>query len=144
MSILLNKQYALSELDSVAASLLAIGSGFEVWALSGELGAGKTTLTAALLRNLGSEDHVSSPTFSIINHYKIGKEDLYHSDWYRLVDEEDAIQAGVEDMLEMPGMKIIEWWERAAELLPKKTLFISISVLDSLNRQLIVSTKANQ
>ncbi len=138
--ILFEKKYKLSEIGTLAQQFLEIAAPFEVWALSGQLGAGKTTFTSALLKALGSEDNVSSPTFSIINQYLVDGEIVYHSDWYRIADEEEAIQSGIEDMLQQKGIKIVEWWERVPDLLPQSTLYIDIQVLDEETRQMKCST----
>src|SRR5690606_36984740 len=118
------KRYKLAEIETVVQAFLDIAMPNTVWALSGQLGAGKTTFTTALLQAMESEDQVSSPTFSIINQYKVAQQTVYHSDWYRIGDEEEAIATGIEDMLEQEGIKIVEWWERAEKLLPEDTLYV--------------------
>lgn len=138
--ILLQKQYKLDDLAAVVTAFLPIALPYSVWALSGQLGAGKTTFTTALLKALGSEDQVSSPTFSIINVYQASSQTVYHSDWYRIGDEEEAIATGIEDMLEQVGIKIIEWWERAENLLPEDTLYVYINVLSADEREIVCST----
>lgn len=97
----------------------------KVWALHGDLGAGKTTFTSALCQFLGTQETADSPTFSLINQYTF-KDDkgqdqtIYHSDWYRLTDEEEARMAGIEEMLEDDFfLCLIEWSEHAPKLLPE-------------------------
>lgn len=142
MTVLLEETFTHDTLPQMAAAFLQQARPYRVWALSGPLGAGKTTFTAAVCDLLGVEDAVSSPTFSIINHYRYtddaGKQQqIFHSDWYRLGDEEEAINAGVEDMLQTGNaMCIVEWWERAPDLLPADTLFISLEVLDEQRRKI--------
>jgi tRNA threonylcarbamoyladenosine biosynthesis protein TsaE len=138
--IVFQKRYKLADLDAVADAFLPIAQPYSVWALSGQLGAGKTTFTTALLKAMGSGDQVSSPTFSIINIYQAAKQKVYHSDWYRIGDEEEAIAAGIEDMLEQDGVKIVEWWERAADLLPEDTIYVYINVLSAEEREIVCST----
>lgn len=138
--ILFETVYHLSEIDTIAQQFLQIARSFDVWALSGPLGAGKTTFTSALLKALESEDKVNSPTFSIINQYLTDDEPVYHSDWYRIADEEEAINSGIEDMLQQPGIKIVEWWERAAELLPENTLYVTLQVTEEQERTIRCST----
>ncbi|RQO32043.1 tRNA (adenosine(37)-N6)-threonylcarbamoyltransferase complex ATPase subunit type 1 TsaE [Taibaiella sp. KBW10] len=142
MTLLLEQTFTLSTLSQMAQTFYAIAQPYTVWALSGQLGAGKTTFTSAVCSLLGVEDAVSSPTFSIINHYEytdatgITKQ-LFHSDWYRLADEEEAINAGVEDMLHTGNnLCIVEWWERAPELLPPNTLFVALEVIDEETRKI--------
>lgn len=138
---LLETSYNLSQINALANEFVKMAKPYSVWALSGQLGAGKTTFTAAILKALGSDDHVSSPTFSLINHYMVGAQNVYHSDWYRIADEEEAIQSGIEDMLQQDGIKIVEWWERAPELLPRETLFITLELIDKENRSIKCVTK---
>lgn len=136
MALIFDTEFELTEIASVAGRFLTTAKPFEVWALSGDLGAGKTTFTAALLKAMGSTDQVSSPTFSIINHYAAAGATLYHSDWYRIGDEEEAIASGLEDMLQQPGTKIIEWWEKAPDLLPAHTLYCYLETLSPSRRSL--------
>jgi tRNA threonylcarbamoyladenosine biosynthesis protein TsaE len=87
---------------------------------------------------------VSSPTFSLINEYHFTDETgedqiIYHSDWYRLRDEEEAIHAGIEDMLNRnDGRCIIEWAERAPGLLPVHYLEVIFTVEDDNMRTLVL------
>ena len=98
----------------------------DVIALSGDLAAGKTTLTKGIALSLGVEDVVTSPTFCLISEYE-GKIPLYHMDVYRLDGAEDFINLGVEDMLYGDGVCVVEWCEKVKSELPKKTIWISIS-----------------
>lgn len=96
------------------------------------MGAGKTTFITALCHYLAVEDAVSSPTFSLINEYTFQQngnaKKIYHMDWYRLKDEDEAIDAGVEDtLLCKDSYSIVEWPEKAQELLPKPHLWIHIA-----------------
>ncbi|SIQ77044.1 tRNA threonylcarbamoyladenosine biosynthesis protein TsaE [Chryseobacterium sp. RU37D] len=79
--------------------------------LKGNLGAGKTTFTQFLLKNLGSEDEVSSPTYSIVNEYNTSKGKVYHFDLYRLKNIEEAYDIGIEEYLDNAFLCIIEWPE---------------------------------
>lgn len=134
MALIFETTFELNEIALTAKQFLQVATAFEVWALSGELGAGKTTFTAALLQALGSRDSVSSPTFSIINQYELAGATLYHSDWYRIGDEEEAIASGLEDMLQQQGIKIIEWWEKAPDLLPPGTLYCYLEAVSPSRR----------
>jgi len=132
--------FSLSDIDKAAMEFWQYAKDFHVITFNGGLGAGKTTFTRALCTYLGVEDIVSSPTFSLINEYRFkdeaGKEQvIYHSDWYRLQDEEEAIQAGIEDMLaQKKAWCIVEWAERAPGLLPEKVLHVDFSVADEDHR----------
>ncbi|WP_326982809.1 tRNA (adenosine(37)-N6)-threonylcarbamoyltransferase complex ATPase subunit type 1 TsaE [Chryseobacterium sp. MYb264] len=79
--------------------------------LKGNLGAGKTTFTQFLLKNLGSKDEVNSPTYSIINEYNSPKGKIYHFDLYRLKNIEEVYDIGIEEYLDNAFLCIIEWPE---------------------------------
>lgn len=79
--------------------------------LKGNLGAGKTTFTQFLLKNLGSEDEVNSPTYSIVNEYKSPKGKIYHFDLYRLKNIDEVYDIGIEEYLDNSFLCIIEWPE---------------------------------
>ena len=111
----------------------------KVWAFNAPMGAGKTTFINALCKNiLEIEEISSSPTFSIINEYYspvVGQ--IFHLDLYRLRDEEEAIQAGVEDTLYSGKMCLVEWPEKATGLLPDDTVYFNIEVIDESSRKII-------
>lgn len=111
-------QVGLTDLDRVAAAMvrdIPLGS---VLLLVGDLGAGKTTLTAAIARLLGATTLVSSPTYAIINHYGLPDGELYHIDLYRLQDIDQAIDIGIADYLYPSYYTIIEWPQLIEEILP--------------------------
>ncbi len=109
-------------------------------ALFAPMGAGKTTLSGAILHALGSTDHAASPTFSLINEYALPDgSTLYHMDWYRLKDEEEAMAAGIEDALYSGHRCLVEWPERAPALLPPDALRVEILATDPETRLLKVA-----
>ncbi|MBO4732669.1 MAG: tRNA (adenosine(37)-N6)-threonylcarbamoyltransferase complex ATPase subunit type 1 TsaE [Spirochaetaceae bacterium] len=95
-------------------------------ALEGTLAAGKTTITKGIAEALGITENVSSPTFTIVSEYD-GNLHLYHIDAYRLDSAEDFLDLGAEEMLYGSGVCVIEWSEKVREVLPKKTITISLS-----------------
>jgi tRNA threonylcarbamoyladenosine biosynthesis protein TsaE len=114
--------FSQSEIQEAAARLWQWAAPNQVFAFSGSLGAGKTTFIHAICDMLRVEDVVSSPTFALINeyHFQNAGEDqtIYHMDWYRLRDTNEAIDAGMEDTLDIKGAyRFIEWPEKAPELL---------------------------
>jgi tRNA threonylcarbamoyladenosine biosynthesis protein TsaE len=131
--------FHLSEIPKAADTLLAYAKeqSSRVIALNGQMGAGKTTFTAAFLKALGSKDIANSPTFSIINQYRdsTGKP-VYHMDWYRLRDEEEALQAGVEDCLYSGYWCLVEWPEKAERLLPENTIIVHLTTNEDGSRTL--------
>lgn len=96
--------------------------------LTGELGAGKTTLVRGLLRALGHEGPVRSPTFTLVEPYQVGECCLYHLDLYRLADPEELEYIGLRDLLRGPAVLLIEWPERGGDALPAPDLVITLRV----------------
>ncbi len=94
------------------------------------MGAGKTTFTTALCKELGvREDAVSSPTFAIVNEYRAGDgSPVYHFDFYRITKLAEALDIGLYDYLDSGALCLIEWPENIEDLLPEDTLRVSISV----------------
>jgi tRNA threonylcarbamoyladenosine biosynthesis protein TsaE len=100
----------------------------DVLTLSGELGAGKTTLVAGLGRGWGALGPTSSPTFVIVNNYpRADGQHLWHLDCYRLTTPREALALGFDDLLDSGGAMVIEWPERIAPLLPAEHLHIALS-----------------
>lgn len=136
--------YTLADIQKAADQFWQYAHQFRVIAFNGGLGAGKTTFTRALCAHIGVADVVSSPTFSLINEYHFRDSGgqahiLYHSDWYRLRDEEEAIQAGVEDMLARhDAWCIVEWAERVPGLLPPRHLEVQFLPGDQEQRVLLL------
>ncbi len=98
----------------------------DVVALSGDLGAGKTTLTKAIAKGLGIKSQITSPTFLLLQEYKEGRMPLYHFDVYRLNGADDLFELGFEDYLFGDGVCVIEWADQVEELLPPGTIRIHI------------------
>ncbi|MCC4213034.1 tRNA (adenosine(37)-N6)-threonylcarbamoyltransferase complex ATPase subunit type 1 TsaE [Leeuwenhoekiella parthenopeia] len=110
-------EYRLKEVDQIAQQILEL-SNYKTILFQGDLGSGKTTLIKALVKSLGSEDYVSSPTFSLLNEYKTEDgETIYHMDLYRLKNEIEAFDMGLEEILENDSWKFIEWPDKINSLL---------------------------
>ncbi|MGH1359148.1 MAG: tRNA (adenosine(37)-N6)-threonylcarbamoyltransferase complex ATPase subunit type 1 TsaE [Burkholderiaceae bacterium] len=86
--------------------------------LSGPLGAGKTAFCRALIRSLGYNGRVKSPTYTLVEPYNLSKIDLYHFDFYRFSSEEELRDAGFEELLDSSAVTLVEWPEMAATTLP--------------------------
>ncbi|MBC7865951.1 MAG: tRNA (adenosine(37)-N6)-threonylcarbamoyltransferase complex ATPase subunit type 1 TsaE [Gloeobacteraceae cyanobacterium ES-bin-316] len=133
----MDSKFSLSKIDEAAANFLLSIKEPAVIAFHGEMGAGKTTFISALCRQLQVADTVSSPTYAIINHYKTATEKtVYHLDLYRLKDEEEALQAGVEECLYSGNWCFVEWPERASQLLPTNTLHCYLTSSGNNERKL--------
>jgi len=130
--------YSLSELSQVAEDLLKVYGHKPIWAFQAPMGAGKTTLIAAICKEMGIIDHITSPTFAIMNEYDAAGKLVYHMDWYRLQDEKEALRAGVEAALEEADHCFIEWPENAKGLLPEDTQVFQIEILDPEHRRIFI------
>jgi tRNA threonylcarbamoyladenosine biosynthesis protein TsaE len=115
--------------------------------LSGELGAGKTTLVRGLLRELGFEGRVKSPTYALVELYVISKLNLYHFDFYRFRDPEEWHEAGFRDLFNQSNICLVEWPEKARDLLPPSDLhitLISVPTAKAESRQAALSAKSER
>ena len=122
----------LAELPKAAQTLLENTQGETVYAFRGHMGAGKTTLIKALCKELGVEDEVSSPTFSLVNEYHTsGGETVYHFDFYRIENEEEAFDIGYEEYLYSGHRCFIEWPEKILYLLPDNYVEVGITETDN-------------
>lgn len=130
---------SLADLPQVAAELIAYGKTNKNWLFIGEMGAGKTTLIKQICNHLGVVDQVSSPTFSIVNEYVTESEQtVYHFDFYRLADIEEAIGIGAEDYFFSGHLCLIEWPQVIANLLPDEYMTIEIEELLTGERKIIL------
>src|ERR1700737_2093980 len=110
----------------------------KVFAFYGNMGAGKTTFIHALCAAKGVHSTVGSPTFSIINEYEYPEGKIFHIDLYRLKDEEDALRAGVEEVLYSDEICLVEWPERGPGIFLPVTIKVSIVALDPFIRKMTV------
>jgi tRNA threonylcarbamoyladenosine biosynthesis protein TsaE len=110
-----------------------------VFALSGDLGAGKTQFVKGLARGLGISARVHSPTFTLVNEYGGGRLKLFHLDLYRLETREQFLSAGVEEFLSPDGVSVVEWAERIYDL--GFTIYdlkkVQIEILSEAERKII-------
>jgi tRNA threonylcarbamoyladenosine biosynthesis protein TsaE len=132
--------FTLEQLQQTALALWNVAGNTNTIAFHGSIGSGKTTLIHALCDARQVKDIVGSPTFSIINEYffiENGRtKKIFHIDLYRLRDEQEAIQAGVEDCLYSDHICLIEWPEKIPSLLPSDTLHVFIEAINDRTRKL--------
>ena len=138
---MISMTYQFSELAAVAEQILT-QTPTRIFTLKGEIGAGKTTLVAAFAAFLGAKDAVSSPTFPIINQYEcVDNQRIFHLDLYRLKNQQEAIDIGIEDVLyDSAAYIFIEWHETIADLLPQNTVHLEMNVIDVHTRKIVVFT----
>lgn len=128
----------LEDLDRAAGEFLDAVGDARLIAFYAPMGAGKTTFTTALCRNLGvAEDAVSSPTFAIVNEYRTaGGDRIYHFDFYRIDHPAEALDIGLYDYLDSGSLCLMEWPENIEPLLPEETLRVRIRVEEDGSRTL--------
>lgn len=98
----------------------------DIFALSGDLGVGKTVFAKGFAEGLGITENISSPTFTFVLVYESGRMPLYHFDMYRIADPEELEEIGYEDYFFGEGVCLVEWPSRVEELLPENTVKITI------------------
>ena len=97
----------------------------QVYCLIGDLGVGKTVFTKGFARGLGINEHITSPTFTIVNEYE-GSNKFYHFDVYRISDVEEMFEIGYEEYFYGNGICLIEWANLIEEIIPKEAIWITI------------------
>ncbi|TYA71890.1 tRNA (adenosine(37)-N6)-threonylcarbamoyltransferase complex ATPase subunit type 1 TsaE [Seonamhaeicola marinus] len=132
--------YTLENIDAVAKEIIKNLKTKTIF-LYGDMGAGKTTLIKMLAKQLGSNDAVSSPTFSIVNEYEAEQHVIYHFDLYRIKDIEEAYNFGIEDYLFSNNWVIVEWPQLIEQLAPNQYDRIDITIKDNNSRTLKLNFK---
>lgn len=110
-----------------------------IFIFDGPMGVGKTTLIRLVCKELGSTDNISSPTFSLVNEYESNRGSLYHFDFYRLENEEEAFDMGYEDYFFSGHYCFIEWPSKIPNLLPEKAIVINMKLSEGEKREIVVS-----
>jgi tRNA threonylcarbamoyladenosine biosynthesis protein TsaE len=125
---------------ALARSLIESGElAGTVICLSGELGAGKTTLCRGFIRECGVTDRIKSPTYTLLEQYQIEHARICHLDLYRIAESEELEYLGFRELLEAQACLLIEWPERVPELASLATIKVQISHIDQHSRQLQLS-----
>lgn len=137
LHLVTDSEHATEELGARLAALLEPG---DVVALVGELGAGKTCLARGIARGLGIAEPVTSPTFILVAEYRTPKGmTLYHADCYRLdAPAAEALDIGLDELMDGRGVCVVEWAERVAALLPPDHLRIELVTGDATTRRLAI------
>ena len=123
---------SVSDLDDFAKKFIALFPEPKIFALSGEMGNGKTTFIHALLNEMGIESFDGSPTFSLVNEYVINNsKKAYHIDCFRIERKNEVLQLGLDELIEEPNYFFIEWAEKIAFILPKDVIWVYIRITEN-------------
>lgn len=129
--------------QQLAQALLPLESSAHLY-LQGDLGAGKTAFTRAFLRALGVSGRIKSPSYALLESYKVSSFNLYHLDFYRFNDPEEWVEAGFRDILEeQQAVVLIEWPEKAGRLLPTPDLVVHLDYQGD-GRDLTINAHSNK
>ena len=121
-----------------AESLAAGFHGGETVLLSGDLGAGKTVFAAGLARGLGVVSRVTSPTFTVLNEYRSGRLPFFHFDLYRISDEAELEELGLDEALSSGGVTAVEWSENAPSAFPAGAIRVRMRHLGGDRREIVL------
>ena len=134
----MNKSYTLKHLTQIARQIID-ASANKTLLFYGSMGVGKTTLIKEIVKQLGVDDVVSSPTFSLVNEYESSKgETIYHFDFYRIQSEEEALDIGIEEYFYNNNWCFIEWPEKVKNLLPLNAVEIHLSLNKDESRNILI------
>lgn len=129
--------YTLEELSEVARKIINAAR-YKIFLFDAEMGVGKTTLIKQICKQLGVEDTISSPTYSIVNEYHGAETLIYHFDFYRIKSQEEAYDIGFEEYVDSGAWLFIEWPDKIKDLLPIDTTIIKISLKEDDKRLLVM------
>lgn len=130
----------LNDLPRAAEQFIAAMGARKIFAFRGGMGAGKTTLISEICRQMGVEEGIGSPSFSIANEYHAlpSGRVLYHFDFYRLESPSEALEIGVDEYFDSGSVCFIEWPEMIGDLIPEETVYVDIEE-DALTGERIVT-----
>ena len=130
--------YSIEEIDKTAKIVLSLNPYTKIFIFNGEMGSGKTTIIKAIIKELGYEGTVSSPTFSLINEYFNGDK-IYHFDFYRIKSREELLDIGIDEYISSNDWCFIEWPNLIIDMLPDKHIELNIDVISSDNRKIRIN-----
>ena len=132
----MNKNYSLEDLSIIAKDIISSVEN-KTLLFYGQMGVGKTTLIKELCKQLNVLDNISSPTFSLVNEYQTtSDEKVYHFDFYRIEDENEALDMGIEEYFDNNYWCLVEWPENIENLLPLDAVQIHLTILDDNQRNI--------
>lgn len=122
MDLQIKNEKQMEQFGLLLGKALEVG---DIVGLTGDLGAGKTTLTKSIARGMGIDDHITSPTFTIVNEYE-GPLPLYHFDVYRISHEEELYEIGYEEYFFGKAACVVEWANLIVNLMPEESLWLDL------------------
>lgn len=128
-------KYIVKSVEETMAIGIKLGSlcnAGDIICLTGDLGTGKTHMTKGIAQGVGVKDHITSPTFTIVNEYHSGRLKLYHFDVYRVNDPDEIYAIGFDEYIFSDGVSIIEWSNYIEELIPEEHISINIEKLNDM------------
>ncbi len=132
----MNKNYSLEDLSLIAAEIISSAKS-KTLLFYGEMGVGKTTLIKEICKELKVQDSISSPTFSLVNEYQTStNEKVFHFDFYRIKDLEEALDMGIEEYFYNNDWCLIEWPGNIENLLPLEAVEVNLTILDNRKRNI--------
>ena len=132
----MNKNYSLEDLSGIAKDII-LSVENKTLLFYGKMGVGKTTLIKEICKQLEVLDNISSPTFSLVNEYQTTSEEkVFHFDFYRIEDEEEALDMGIEEYFDNNNWCLVEWPENIENLLPLDAVQIHLSILENEQRNI--------
>lgn len=144
---LLRMKYGIGDLSKLADTLLVLAGDIKLLTFEGEMGAGKTTLIREICKKIGVIDPVGSPTFSLVNEYAYLQSNkngiVYHIDLFRIRNEDEAKQAGMEECFYSGHFCFVEWPNNAFGIMPKKSIRIKLEIASEKQRMVWVLSGEN-
>ena len=131
----MKKIFKLENIDQIAQDLKEVFCR-KIVLFNGEMGAGKTTLISAIVRALGHSEETSSPTFSIVNEYKLENGYVYHFDFYRIKNHCEALDIGIDDYFCSGYWNFIEWPEKITNLLTEEVMVVNLEIISTTERSI--------
>ena len=132
--------YDITEIDKVSRIIIELIKQKNKVLFSGPLGSGKTTLIKNVMHDLGYNEHVSSPTFSLINEYKVKDKIIYHVDLYRVKGLDELYEIGFEEYLRNGNLCLIEWPEIAIKMIYKDFVHIKLKEISKTKRSIEIKS----
>ena len=132
--------YDITEIDKVSKIIIELIKQKNIVLFSGPIGSGKTTLIKNVMHDLGFYEHVSSPTFSVINEYVLDYKMIYHMDLYRIKKVDELYEIGFEEYLRNGNLCLIEWPEIAIKMIDQDFIHIKLKEISKTKRSIDIKS----